>query len=257
MAKIKTLQHFIERAREIHGNDYSYDEFSFIDYRTPSTIICPMHGKFEQSPNKHLSLKRGCPKCGILKRAETQKQKKSNAFKEKASKIHNNFYSYEKSIYQGAKMQIIVTCPIHGDFQITPNDHLNGHGCPKCKQSSLEKLVKSILIQENIQFEEQRRVPTDEKLKLDFYLPQYNIAIECQGEQHFKPIEHFGGNDEFEKIKDRDKRKFDACEAKNIKLIYFLPKNLNVMDNLFYQNKQITWKTDDLIQKIKNNAIYP
>ena len=64
-------------------------------------------------------------------------------------------------------------------------------------------------------------------LSLDFYLPQYNIAIECQGGQHFQPIEHFGGEKEFEIIRERDIRKYNLCNEKGIKIIYYS----NIDDN--------------------------
>ena len=77
---------------------------------------------------------------------------------------------------------------------------------------------------------------------LDFYLPKYNIAIECQGEQHYKPIDYFGGNDGFISQKERDLRKFGKCKDNNVELLYFtnfifengIPNNtFNSIDELF------------------------
>ena len=77
---------------------------------------------------------------------------------------------------------------------------------------------------------------------LDFYLPKYNIAIECQGEQHYKPIGYFGGNDGFISQKERDLRKFGKCKDNNVELLYFtnfifengIPNNtFNSIDELF------------------------
>ena len=55
---------------------------------------------------------------------------------------------------------------------------------------------------------------------LDFYLPEYSVAIECQGIQHFEPIEFFGGKKTFEYIKILDKNKFILCNENNINLFY-------------------------------------
>ena len=49
-------------------------------------------------------------------------------------------------------------------------------------------------------------------MSLDFYLPEYNIAIECQGIQHFKRIEYFGGEKSFKEQKNRDTIKKELCE---------------------------------------------
>lgn len=59
------------------------------------------------------------------------------------------------------------------------------------------------------------------KQRLDVYIPELSIAVEYQGEQHFKPIELFGGAPGLKATRDRDKRKKTLCDANNVKLIYF------------------------------------
>lgn len=71
-----------------------------------------------------------------------------------------------------------------------PNKHLSGHGCPKCRSSRLEQETEMLLKKYNIKYETQKRfnwLITEKmgKMSLDFYLPIYNVAIECQGEQHY------------------------------------------------------------------------
>lgn len=53
-------------------------------------------------------------------------------FIEKAKKVHGNKYDYSKVNYIDARSKIIIICPEHGEFEQTPNSHLNGRGCPKC-----------------------------------------------------------------------------------------------------------------------------
>lgn len=55
---------------------------------------------------------------------------------------------------------------------------------------------------------------------LDIYIPLLSLAIEYQGEQHFRPIEFFGGNDSYLKLIARDKRKKTICKRNGIELIY-------------------------------------
>lgn len=50
----------------------------------------------------------------------------------KFRKVHGDKFDYSKVSYCTAKTKIIVTCKTHGDFLITPNNHLSGYGCPKC-----------------------------------------------------------------------------------------------------------------------------
>ncbi len=47
-------------------------------------------------------------------------------------KQHDSFYDYQNTIYVGATGKIVVTCPIHGDFNIRANLHRTGSGCQKC-----------------------------------------------------------------------------------------------------------------------------
>ena len=51
---------------------------------------------------------------------------------EKFKEIHKDKYRYEHFVYNGSHTKSIVTCPVHGDFLVTPNKHLLGRGCPKC-----------------------------------------------------------------------------------------------------------------------------
>ena len=80
---------------------------------------------------------------------------------------------------------MIITCPIHGDFEQTPHNHLQGKGCPLCRISHLEKEVGETLKRNTIQFEKEKQFEWLGRQKLDFYLNDFNIAIECQGKQHF------------------------------------------------------------------------
>ena len=48
-----------------------------------------------------------------------------------------------------------------------------------------------------------------------------HIAIECQGEQHFKPIKYFGGKTKFKNTLKRDKKKKCLCEQHDIRLLYY------------------------------------
>lgn len=53
MAKL-TTEEFIKRAKEVHGDKYDYSFVEYVNSSTKVKIICPKHGIFEQTPNKHL-----------------------------------------------------------------------------------------------------------------------------------------------------------------------------------------------------------
>lgn len=123
---------FIKKALLKHNNEYNYDNIEFVNINTKIKIMCYEHGIFEQRPNDHLNGDK-CYKCSNLIRT-------TKDFIEKANKIHNNLYSYEKTDYKKSKINIIITCNTHGDFTQKPNDHLNGSGCQKCSMSGFSKI---------------------------------------------------------------------------------------------------------------------
>ena len=141
--RITCTKDFIEKAKEIHNDFYDYSKAIFNKSSEPITIICPMHGEFLQTPEKHLK-GRGCPKCGVIKRAK-KRTYTTETFIEKAKEIHNDFYDYSKTEYLKSKEKVIVTCPLHGDFLISPNKHLCGEGCDECKKDKIRKsLAKDV-----------------------------------------------------------------------------------------------------------------
>ena len=121
-----TLDSFIKKAKEVHGDKYDYSKVEYINNKTKVCIICPEHGEFWQRPDKHLSRGSGCPKCG-----GTSKLKLSE-FIEKANFLHKNKYDYSKVNYENYETKVCIICPIHGEFWQTPHAHLNGQGCPYC-----------------------------------------------------------------------------------------------------------------------------
>lgn len=172
-------------------------------------------------PDNLISGKRGCPKCGISRRGQYKKLTTED-FIQKSNQIHNNYYNYDKTIYELSSQKVIITCPMHGDFEQTPNHHLSGEGCPICKQSSGEKLVESILIKYNIPFKREVTFRTNEiirnrkEFRIDFVvnLNDHLYFIEYSGIQHYIPVEHFGGEIEFKYV-----RNFVYQNKQNISLL--------------------------------------
>ena len=168
-------------------------------------------------------------------------------FIERAKKIHDNRYDYSKVKYSNPNKKICIICPEHGDFWQKPYDHLGGHGCSMCKQSHLESEIENFLLYKKINFEAQKRFKWLGRQSLDFYLPDYNVAIECQGEQHFEPVNYFGGADAYKHILECDKKKKLLCEKNGIALMYFTHyKNINNISDI-YCNKE------SLLRGLNNN----
>lgn len=125
MSKKKTTVEFINEARKVHGEKYDYSKVEYRNNREKVIIICPEHGEFLQSPEKHLS-GQGCPACGGTKKNTT------DIFIEKARKVHGDKYDYSNVEYVNNYTKVCIICPEHGEFWQDPHNHLKGKGCPVC-----------------------------------------------------------------------------------------------------------------------------
>jgi hypothetical protein len=127
---VNKTEYWMNMAQEVHGDKYDYSLVEYVNDKTKLKIICKKHGIFEQTSNSHLS-NRGCNKCGIDKNI---KNTVSNTldFVQKANIKHNFKYTYTKTNYVKSYLDVIITCPIHGDFLQRPNNHLTGSDCYKC-----------------------------------------------------------------------------------------------------------------------------
>ncbi len=237
-----TKEKFIIISNEIHSNKYNYDNVVYKNTDTKICIICPIHGEFWQTPYMHTRRKHGCPICGKEKSIKTTIERNKNKehkkptlkmeqFIKKSKEIHGNKYDYSKVICINSKTKVCIICPIHGEFwQIPTNHYINGSGCPACRESKGEKIIRNWLEKNNINFEIQKTFDDCKgkikKLMFDFYLPDYNLLIEYDGEQHFKK-RGFITEENFLKTKINDYKKDKYCNDKNIKLL-----RINYLDNI-------------------------
>ena len=227
-----TKENFVMRSNKKHNNKYDYSKVEYINNATKVCIICPEHGEFWQTPDAHLR-GQGCPICRWSKAKESIRKIQgltTKKFIEKANDVHGNKYDYSLVKYENTDTKVCIICPEHGEFWQTPHHHLNGTGCPECGRNDIseEKLTK--VFQKNFENVVKQYKPNFLKTNgkpqtIDIFLPEYNVAVEYQGRQHFKPISRFGGIDEFKKTIERDKRKFEKCKENNLKLLYFTYEN--------------------------------
>ena len=222
------IDEVISKFKKLHGDRYGYSKFNYIDNRTKSTIICPIHGEFYQSSSTH-NKGHGCPSCSGNRKLDTDR------FINIANKTHNNNYIYDFVEYKNMHSKVKIFCPKHGEFYQLPLHHIKGIGCPKCNQSKGERMIEIFLKTNNIDYISQKKFEDCKHithLVFDFYLPSYNTCIEFNGIQHYFPIDIFGGDQSLEINKKRDKIKYDYCKSSNINLIIIKQdkKHINLKD---------------------------
>jgi len=124
---IKTKE-FIKKSKKYHGERYDYSETIYVHSMQKLKIRCTIHGIFELTPNNHLSGRQGCQKCSGKYKPNTEE------FIKKAREVHGSKYEYVHTKYgKNNRTKVIVGCSTHGEFQITPANHISGkEGCPEC-----------------------------------------------------------------------------------------------------------------------------
>jgi hypothetical protein len=144
-------ENFITQAILIYGDEYDYSKVNYKNNITKVDIICKIHGLFTQTPKNHIN-NHGCAKCGIISRSKTQSSS-IEEFIKKANEANDFQYDYSKVDYKNNKTKIVVLCKVHGEFEITPSHHYNGHGCKKCsnnyRKSNFEYIEACKLVHNN------------------------------------------------------------------------------------------------------------
>ena len=125
-----------------------------------------------------------------------------------------------------------------GNFtEVSVGQLMRGHtlSCGCRHQSKWEMFINNYLISLNITFQTQKRFKDcknrkqTDMLPFDFYLPDYNICIEYDGEQHFHPMQMWGGYEKFIINQENDSIKDEYCKKHNITLLR-LPYTLSKED---------------------------
>ncbi len=232
----KTTEQFIIDSIKVHGDKYNYKNVNYITKRIKIQIMCPTHGIFQQTPHDHLK-GHGCPKCALCKRISNTEN-----FIEKSKIIHGDKYDYSLVKYFNDKTKVKIVCKKHGVFEQRPNHHLTGRGCSICNESKGENKTLKYLETLNIEYIRQMKFDgckgIRNRLPFDFYLPNLNICIEYDGEQHFFNKEIWGGEKKLKKTQQNDQIKNQYCLDNNIKLIRIrydedVEKVLNESLNIF------------------------
>lgn len=239
--KKKTTEQFIaEVKRKYPDKKWTFEKTVYVNDRTTVIITCHEvdengveHGDFEITPNVLLGRRTvcGCQKCGNQS-ISRKRMKRFEKFVAEAETVHGiGRYDYSETKYKGANRRLKVICHKkdkngveHGEFYRTAWEFIGRkYGCPACNQSRLETETATALDRLSITYEYEcgkSILPWLGKLSLDFYLPDYGVAIECQGGQHYFPVRRFGGKKAFNEQIERDQRKARLCEENDVRLFY-------------------------------------
>lgn len=121
-----------DKAASVHSGRYDYSNVKYVNADTKVEIICPSHGSFWQTPDKHINVGTGCPGCksALL---SSDRRLTIPGFVERATQVHGTLYDYSKVAFTNMHDRVEILCPRHGSFWQTPTNHVDGaNGCPSC-----------------------------------------------------------------------------------------------------------------------------
>ena len=235
-----TTEEFYDKLKQLN---LSFDVYGdYINRRTPLKCICKKDGyEWNAYPADILAGRCGCARCS------NKEQYTPDRFREIMQDINPNIEIIGD--YINSREPILCRCKACGLFWKADPGNLKNSltGCPQCRnfKSKGEEFVKKYLNDHNIVYELYKRFDDlvgigGKPLSYDFYLPDYHLLIECQGLQHYCPIEYFGGEECFNIQQEHDNRKRAYAHDNGYNLLeipYYDNKNISdILNSFLYDN---------------------
>ena len=222
---IKSTEDFIIKLNKVRDDVRVLGEYSGANIKIK--CLCLKHNVLFYMSPYHLLNGQGCHEC----KSEKLSLSKALSFDEFLNKF-NKLNSHMNVIgdYNGMHDKIYLQCKNCGEkFYINAHNSINRKiNCKFCTLkdglSNGEIEIIKFLNYNNIkyfygyEFDDLYGI-NGGHLSYDFYLPNYNLLIEFQGEQHEKPIEYFGGKIKFKCQQEHDRRKRNYALDNNIELL--------------------------------------
>ena len=239
--KRRTREEFIQIMRKV--NDDIEIIGDYVQCKKKIECRCKLHNEtFFATPDHLIQGEVGCKQCIGIKN-HMSGLKSHEEFVNQLQQVNPSINVV--GLYDGAQRRIEVECLNCGHiWRPQATSVVSGYGCPCCSSSKGEKRIKDFLEQHNITFTPQKTFPDlfgvgGRHLSYDFYLPDFNVLVEYQGQFHdgTAPQQTEG---EFIIQQEHDKRKAIYAKLHHIRLIeiwYWDYDNIetilsNVLNNL-------------------------
>ena len=228
-------------------NDKIELKSDFVNHRTPILCKCKIDDyEWEAYPYDLLNNRSGCRMCN------NNASYTLESLKERLKTVSPDIIILSDN-YQNNKTPIKVKCKkCNCEWNAIPQNLLGGRtGCPNCSRNryKLEEFVKEYLDNNQIDYIKNYRFNdlhgvNNGLLSYDFKLINMPILIECQGIQHYKPVEYFGGIKRYQIQVEHDRRKKDYALKHKMRLIEISKKDIKNIDNIL-DKELLIYKTDN------------
>lgn len=212
----KLNRHFKKSTEEvkefIESKGLKWVNGEYKNYKSRLIIECS-HGHQYEACYGTIHNGYGCPYCNGNAKLSYEYVKKE---------IEKYGYKLLSKEYKNAITPLLIECSHGHQYWVTWNKFQQKRRCPKCNSSTPEQIIFEWLDLHKILYVKEKifKDCKDERyLPFDFYLPNYNICIEYDGEQHYKDVSFRGNKTKLEYIQKHDSIKTKFCIDNNIKLI--------------------------------------
>lgn len=216
---------FVQKIKQLNDNIKINSTFGKMSEKV--SCLCEICGYSWNSISYSLIRREArCPRCEHERISELKRNKGREKFLSQAIEAKTTIEFMSE--YKTSKDIIKCRCADCGhEWDSTPDIiKANGFRCPKCQIvfSKLESALMSLLEGNGLNYELHKSFGSlkgvnGRCLSYDFYLPENNLLIECQGLQHERPVEYFGGEETFKIQREHDKRKREYAREHNIDLL--------------------------------------
>lgn len=186
-------------------------------------VRCKLCGQEYKVVPHSLLIGRRCQKCSAIKHGLNNRLS-DEEISQRVFKI--NKYIEFNGRSESNPNKGVFECLLCGNIWEAKIHHIvrGDSGCPKCSMSLGEIAVATWLDNHNIEHTPQKKYDdlvglNHRRLPYDFYLHKYNLLIEYDGEQHFKPMGFWGGDEKLHYTEEHDKIKTDYAKKNNIPLL--------------------------------------
>lgn len=255
-----TNEEFVERMSKSHPNLEILSEYKGKDEKVK--VRCTTHNYVYYTTPHRLVQGANCKYCYNDRRGDIIKNS-IDKIKNEIYKVHGDKYQYPylEDEYITNKSKLTIVCREHGEFIQSYNKHVNHkQGCPACSESKYENYISAVLIGNSISFKREKKFDWLGLQSLDFYLPEYNIGIEVQGDFHFNDITISGRIAGKSRQLSLDEKKKTLCDEHGVKLIYAVPSKFigNIFVSTIYNQNNVIEIGDNnefILESIKKSML--
>lgn len=249
-----TIQEFQEKLSSAHPKE-DLIALEYRSYADVAKVQCKTCGKIYEKIGSYFIDKRKVSICKICFPTQSNQLKDTFPLPEGYKYIEH---------YKGMSHKVLIQHSCGFIWGVTPTNIKLGKGCPKCnkKISKGEQKIINWLETQGIVYQTQiPLVLENHHLFVDFYLPDLDIYIEYNGEQHYKSIKHFGGEEKFLKQKNLDNLKRNFLNKKLLEIPYtFYNKVEEILESSTTNSLECTQQAlavevEKLLQENKENDI--